>query len=202
MNRPDENGYWELIWENFRAGDRRAFEIIYSEFADAMFAYGIKITPHRNLVEDAIQDSFLDIYKYGSRLKKPESLEFYLYKTLRRNIIRKLKKKDRFTYVDDFSHLFDLKFPLEETEPDELEEHICLLQEELKNLTAQKRELLFLKFNSGLTYREIGELLNCKPDTAKKQVYRILDYLRNKLGKDFLQLFSFTFLDPKKSTKS
>ena len=85
MNRPDEYGYWELIWENFRAGDSRAFETIYSEFADAMFAYGIKITPHRNLVEDAIQDSFLDIYKYGSRLKKPESLEFYLYKTLRRN---------------------------------------------------------------------------------------------------------------------
>jgi RNA polymerase sigma-70 factor (ECF subfamily) len=87
---------------------------------------------------------------------------------------------------------------LEAADSDELDEHIGLLQDELKNLTAQKRELLFLKFNSGLSYKEIGELLKCKPDTAKKQVYRILDYLRNKLGKDFLHLFSISLQNRKK----
>ena len=198
MKLPIENVYWRIIWDNFRAGDRRAFEIIYSEFVDALFAYGIKITPHQNIVEDAIQDSFLDIFKYGSRLRKPDSLEFYLYKTLRRNIIKKLKDKSRLAYVDDFSPFFDLKFPLEAADSDELDELIGLLQDELKNLTAQKRELLFLKFNSGLSYKEIGELLKCKPDTAKKQVYRILDYLRNKLGKDFLHLFSISLQNRKK----
>jgi RNA polymerase sigma-70 factor (ECF subfamily) len=189
VNRNDEKEYWELIWEKFRTGDRRAFETIYSEFVDALFAYGMKMTPHRALVEDAIQDTFLDVYNYGSRLRNPGSLEFYLYKTLKRIIIRKLKEKYRFTHVDDFVAQFDLKFPLEESELEELEGQTGMLKDELEKLDAKKRELLFLKFNSGLTYNEIGELLHCKPDTVKKQVHRILKLLRGKLGEDFLELF-------------
>ncbi|MGC9354582.1 MAG: RNA polymerase sigma factor [Mariniphaga sp.] len=186
MDRTDEKEYWDLIWEKFRAGDRRAFETIYSEFVDALFAYGLKMTPHRALVEDAIQDTFLDVYNYGNRLRKPESLEFYLYKTLKRIVIRKLKEKYRFAHPDDFIVQFDLVFPLEETELEEMEEQTGMLKNELKNLDAKKRELLFLKFNSGLTYKEIGELLDCKPDTVKKQVHRILKFLRGRLGEDFL----------------
>lgn len=193
MNRADEKEYWELIWEKFRAGDRRAFETIYSEFVDALFAYGMKMTSHHALVEDAIQDTFLDVYNYGSRLRNPGSLEFYLYKTLKRIIIKKLKEKYRFTHADDFVAQFDLKFPLEESELEDLAEHTGLLKNELKNLDAKKRELLFLKFNSGLTYTEIGELLNCKSDTVKKQVQRILKLLRRKLGEDFLELFLVCF---------
>jgi RNA polymerase sigma-70 factor (ECF subfamily) len=193
VDRTDEKEYWELIWEKFRSGDRRAFETIYSEFVDALFAYGLKMTPHRALVEDAIQDTFLDVYHYGSRLRNPGSLEFYLYKTLKRIIVRKLKEKHRFTHPDDFMAQFDLKFPLEETELEEMEEQTGMLKNELKNLDAKKRELLFLKFNSGLTYNEIGELLDCKPDTVKKQVHRILKLLRGKLGEDFLELFVVFF---------
>lgn len=193
MHRTDENEFWELIWEKFRSGDRRAFETIYNEYVDALFAYGTKMTSYQALVEDAIQDTFLDVYNYGSRLRKPESLEFYLYKTLKRIIIRKLKEKYRFTHPDDFLLQFDLTFPLEETELEELAEHTEMFQEELKNMDAKKRELLFLKFNSGLTYKEIGELLDCKPDTVKKQVHRILKFLRGKLGEDFLELFLVFF---------
>jgi len=191
--RADENEYWKIIWDKFRAGDRRAFETIYNEYVDALFAYGMKITPHHALVEDAIQDVFLDIYKYSNRLKKPESLEFYLYKSLKHNIVKKLSEKYRFSHYDDFVAQFDLKFPLEEAELEDLEEHTGMLKNELQNLDAKKRELLFLKFNSGLTYTEIGELLNCKADTVKKQVQRILKLLRGKLGEDFLNLFLVCF---------
>jgi RNA polymerase sigma factor (sigma-70 family) len=193
VDRTDEKKYWELIWEKLRTGDRRAFETIYNEFVDALFAYGLKMTPHRALVEDAIQDTFLDVYNYGSRLRKPESLEFYLYKTLKRIIIRKLKEKYRFIHPDDFILQFDLTFPLEEAELEELEAQTGMLKSELENLNAKKRELLFLKFNSGLTYNEIGELLDCKPDTVKKQVHRILKFLRGKLGEDFMELFVVFF---------
>lgn len=189
MDRTDEREFWNLIWEKFRAGDRRAFETIYNEYVDSLFAYGLKMTPHRALVEDAIQDTFLTIYHSGSRLRKPESLEFYLFKTLKHIVIRKLKEKYRFTHPEDFVAQFDLKFPLEESELEDLAEHTGMLKEELENLDARKRELLFLKFNSGLTYNEIGTLLDCKPDTVKKQVQRILKLLRGKLGENFLELF-------------
>lgn len=191
MDPSAEREYWQIIWDKFKGGDRAAFETIYNEFVDALFSYGMKMTTHRALVEDAIQDTFLDVYNYGNRLRHPGSLEFYLFKTLKRIIYRKLKEKYRFSHPEQLVEKFDLKFLLEETGLEEPEEHTGMLQQELKKLDAKKRELLFLKFNTGLTYREIGDLLNCKSDTVKKQVQRILKFLRGKLGEDYLNLFLF-----------
>ena len=58
MNPRGDKEYWQIIWENFKAGDRQAFETIYSEFIDRMFAYGSKITRNHALLEDTIQDFF------------------------------------------------------------------------------------------------------------------------------------------------
>lgn len=181
-------------WENFQQGDKKAFEIIYNEFVDVLFDYGTKITSNKALVEDAIQDLFIDIYKYSIHLRHPEYLEFYLFKSLKRIIIRKLKENRKFDYVDDSPEKFDFKFLIEdETEDKNLEGHLNLLQKELKNMDAKKRELIVLKFNSGLTYAEIGELLDIKPDTVKKQVQRLIKNIRGKFGGSIIELLVMCF---------
>jgi RNA polymerase sigma factor (sigma-70 family) len=184
-----EREYWQIIWDNFQKGDRDAFQTIYNEYVDALFSYGIRITKHRALVEDAIQDVFIDIYSYGSVLRKPESLEYYLFKSLKRIIYKKLKEKYRFTHPEQFIEQFDLKFPIEEAEQEISDENLIKLKNELQHLNVKKRELLFLKFNSGLTYKEIGKLIGLSPDAVKKQVYRLLKNLRGKMGDGSLNLF-------------
>ena len=179
-----DKDYWKLVWDNFKAGDRTSFEIIYNEFADVLFAYGSRITSDKELLKDSIQDVFIDIYKYGSELRKPESLEFYLFKSLKRNIIRKIKEA---RLTEDMTS-FELKFNLEEEVIQDENERLLLLQKLVQSLDSSQRELLFLKFNSGLTYPEIGKLLNLKPDTVKKKVYRLLSYLRSEIGRDVIEL--------------
>ena len=98
-------------WSRFKSGDRYAFEEIYSEFIDALFAYGIKISHNRELVKDSIQDIFIDLYRYEIDLKKPESLEFYLYKSLKRNILKKVKKYRKTKSFEETDYVeFDLTF--------------------------------------------------------------------------------------------
>lgn len=202
MDNKANRKYWQVIWERFKAGDRNAFETIYNEFIDVLYAYGAKITPNKNLLEDSIQDLFIDIYRYGSKLRKPEYLEFYLFKSLKRIIIKKIKENQKLDYTyDSFEH-FNLKFSVEEvSEKEVLEKNIKLLQDELKKLDAQKRELLFLKFNSGLTYSEIGEMLDMKPDTVKKQIQRLLKYIQNKLGNVMFEFFALALKQVKTSGK-
>ena len=182
-----EKEYWQIIWDKFKAGDKNAFATIYNEFVDVLFDYGAKICLDKALVEDAIQDLFIDIYKYNIRLSHPEYLEFYLFKSLKRIIFRKLKEKRKFDLVDGSLEKFNLKFFIEEeSQNDDLEGLINLLQLEIKNLDPQKRELIFLKFNSGLTSAEIGELLNLKPETVKKQIQRLVKNLRKKISETVL----------------
>lgn len=194
MNNCLKKEYWQVLWDKFKAGDKKAFEIIYMEFVDILFDYGCKITSDKALVEDAIQDLFYNIYMYNIRLHHPDFLEFYLLKSLKRIIIRKLKENRRFDFTDDSSKTFDLKFLIEvERNCEELEEHLILLRKEIKELDAKKRELLFLKFNSSLTYVEIAELLNIKPDAARKQIRRLIMDLRGRFNDTIIELFVLCF---------
>ncbi len=179
MNKGINEEYWQIIWEKFKSGDKDAFQTIYNEFVDVLFSYGMRITSDRDLLKDSIQDLFLDVYTYGGKLRQPQFLEYYLYKSLKRIIIKKLTERNRYTSIQEVTDSFELKFSIEDKILDDnSEENLKLLQKEISNLDSAKRELLFLKFNSAMTYEEIGKLLNIKPDTAKKQVHRALKNIR------------------------
>lgn len=184
-------GQWSEVWMRFRSGDRDAFSEIYQEFVDALFAYGSKITPDRELLKDSIHDLFCNLYRYNPTLKNPEYLEFYLFRSLRNEIIQKIKKsRQESSLTEEGMFQFDLKFQAEQDsfdlESDEL--RVKALKKILQSLDSQKRELLFLKFSTGLNYAEIGQMLGINPDTAKKQIYRTLGYLRSKFGRQLLEL--------------
>lgn len=164
MDKRIDTEYWQLVWNKFKSGDKIAFKTIYNEFSDSLFSYGARITTDRELLKDSIQDLFINVYSYGSNLRNPELLEFYLYKTLKRIIIKKLVDKKQFSSIQESPSVFDLKFSIEDQKiGDEEDLTIKVLQKEISDLKPSKRELLFLKFNSNLTYVEIGKLLDLKP---------------------------------------
>ena len=191
-----DRSQWLEVWSRFRSGDRYAFSEIYEEFADVLFAYGRKITHDRELLKDCIQDLFYNLHAYNIHLQHPEYLEFYLFRSLKNDIIRKVRKNfTEASLTEEGMFQFDLKFQLEEDsndiEPDEI--RVEALRKILLKIDPQKRELLFLKFSTGLNYSEIGELVGMNPDAVKKQVYRTLDSLRNKFGDKLLALLMISF---------
>ena len=189
-----DRGHWQGIWDQFINGNRAAFNEIYNEFVVVLFAYGLKVTNDRELVQDCIQELFINLYRYRENLIRPEYLEFYLFKSLRRIIIHELKKEKQISKVSEEDFLsFQLNFDLEDQlmEQESADRRSNSIKELLAGLDSKKRELLYLKFYSGLNYREIGALLGIKPDTAKKQVYRLLDDLRDRFGKKLMDLLCF-----------
>ena len=179
------------MWNRFRLGDQAAFSEIYEEFIDSLFAYGSKITRDRELMKDCIQDIFVDLQRLQPKLHHPEYLEFYLFKSLKNAILHKANENKKISSVAvEEMGIFELKFNIEQDIFDlESDYHrIGKLKRILQTLDPQKRELLFLKFNTGLNYGEIGQLLDVKPDTVKKQIYRTLDHLRGKFGNQLMEL--------------
>jgi len=187
-----ERNYWLEVWTRFRKGDQEAFSEIYVEFTDRLFAYGCKISRDRELVKDCIQDVFVDLQRLHPELHNPEYIEFYLFKSLKNSILYKSKKDLQLKRVAiDETDIWELKMDIEPDVFDLESDHMRL--EKLKSILAAlnpaQRELLFLKFNSEMNYQEIGQLLNINPDTAKKQIYRILDRIREKYGHQLFEMF-------------
>ena len=135
---------------------------------------------------------FIDIYRYKIDLHKPESLEFYLFKALKRLIQKKLLLSRKFKNIEESDFFtFEIKFNLEEDYIQNETEQIRLqvLNKALNEMDENYSELLFYKFNSNLTYKEIGQLIGMNPDTVKKQVYRIISGLRKNFKNKSLILF-------------
>lgn len=186
---------WQSVWMRFKQGDLNAFQDIYDGFLPKLYAYGTKLSPGFELLDDCIQELFLEIYTHRQNLKVPENLEFYLLKALRRILFHRIKKENRFINLEETgtrSFLMELELENYETE-DFRQERIEVVKAALTELTTSQREILYLKFYSNLSYSEIGEMLGVRPDSAKKQVYRIVERLRSDLGSRILNLLSMCF---------
>jgi RNA polymerase sigma-70 factor (ECF subfamily) len=48
------------LWNAFRQGDEQAFAQIYRNYVKVLYRYGLKITPDTSLIEDCIQDLFVE----------------------------------------------------------------------------------------------------------------------------------------------
>ena len=71
-----------------------------------------------------------------------------------------------------------------DSEPPQLDdllgrEQCDLLKQGMSQLSSEEKRLISLKFDNGMTYEQIGALLNIKPGTARKRVDRILERLRS-----------------------
>jgi len=191
INSIKDRFHWLEVWTRFRTGNRAAFGEIYEAFIDSLFAYGNKLTRDRELIKDCIQDIFIDLQRLNPDLNHPEYIEFYLFKSLKNAILHRFKenKKTDSLPIQEMA-VFGLQFNIEQDDFDPESDRLRIekLKSILQTLDPQKRELLFLKFTTGLNYSEIGQLLEMNPDTVKKQVYRTLDHLRNKFGIQLMEL--------------
>ncbi len=189
------------VWEAFLRDEEGAFESLYLTFVDRLFYYGCRITSDQALVEDAIQDTFLKLYRRQGAFRQVENIRSYLFVTLRNYLHshrrRSLRRERRQAVFADMqaanqptaSHSGTLHQLRED------------LKEELAKLPPRQQEILFLKFFEGFDYDEIGEVMGISYQVARNYLYRGLRQLREEMAPkrhlftrwiaSFLLLFSF-----------
>src|SRR3989337_3604546 len=86
-------------WYAFKAGDKEAFSRIYHQHVNALLKYGYKIHKNRSLVEDCVQDLFIELWKTRTNLSDTTSIKFYLFQAVRCKIIRKINQESRVDFL-------------------------------------------------------------------------------------------------------
>ena len=80
------------LWELFREGKEIAFTHIYQTHFEALFQYGCQFTKNESLVEDALQDMFIELREKRKQTIIQTSVRNYLFTCLRRRILLYKKK--------------------------------------------------------------------------------------------------------------
>lgn len=167
------------IWNAFRAGDRGAYGRIYELHFDSLYAYGRKFVADPGLVEDAIQDLFISLWRTRERLSPVDNIKFYLFRSLRRDIHRTSEKGKSLGMVDLDSFLGMDHGPGEEqTSANEQEELTRKLTTILQSLPKRQLEAITLRYYENFSIEEIASIMDVSEKTVRNTLHNSLVLLR------------------------
>jgi len=168
-----------------KRGNELAFSIIYKRYVHKLFNYGMHTCKDRDLVKDCIQELFARLWLKRETLGEAGSVNFYLFKSLRRLLISRLiaNRKFIFPFQGEPSSLFEYIPPTEESiiEGEATKQRMELLKSSVDALTKRQREAIFLKFFNDLSYHEVSSIMDLRVDSVYNIISRSLDILRTKL---------------------
>lgn len=195
---------YQKIWQNFIDGDDDALSSIYFEFFDMLLNFGMKYSADRFLVEDCIQNLFVDLMKNRQKQNQVKNIRFYLTKALRNQIAYEHRKTKKLLLVDepnesDFRISYSVENSLIANETDEMQTKF--LKMVMEGLTTRQKEALYLKFNCGFDYIQISELMQISVESVRTMIYRTLKSIKEIFGTDgYSNLIFFSFFRSLKTT--
>jgi RNA polymerase sigma factor (sigma-70 family) len=174
------------LWNAFRAGDEQAFIFIYETTFDRLYTYGLRIAGDECLVEDAIQEVFIDLKNNRQHIRETDSIKFYLFKCLKRKLYREaskwMHKRDGLNETNSFG--FTLSHEQYLIDKQMNEEELVRLNHAIEKLSARKKEVIYYFFYEELDYSQIQELMGLENiKSARNLLYKALDFLREFLLK-------------------
>ena len=182
------------LWRLFLQGDEQAFATIFDVHSAILYRYGNAITSHSEIVEDSIQDIFIELWNSRTRLKDTDSIRFYLFKVLRRKIYRNLDLKT--DYQADFTGLiWENEGSIENLiiDNESQAERLKALTDAIQQLPPRQREVIELRFYHGFSYEQIAEITEINFQSVHNNMHRALTNLRQRLPADlFVLLLSLT----------
>jgi len=174
-------------WNQFIIeGDMDALSQLYLHYYDLLFAYGEKHTIEKQAVEDAIQNTFINLIKFRKSIGKVKNLTGYLVTSFRRQLFLDIKKQTKANITEIFpEEHFDLFYSQDQDFSDnENQEQLYLkIRQCVNNLTSQQQEIIYLRFESGISYKEISEILHISIDSCYKSTYRSVKTIRSNVEK-------------------
>lgn len=183
-------------WNRFRNGDDLVLSVIYSENAEALYQYGLKLTTNCELVEDTIHDLFLDLIRNRKTIGETDHIRFYLLKSFRRKLIRKLKSEKHDRDLPLSEEVFDVRYSIEqEMISKEISQNTSArLLTAVGQLSPRQKEAIYLKFQKELNYLQISEILGMSVEASRNLIYRAVKSLKEafpKIGEDAVFLLIF-----------
>lgn len=74
------------IWNGIKNSDVDSLKELYQLYHQDLFNYGRRMTGDKQLIEDALQETFISIWKYRLTSSVPVAVKQYVYKVFRNQI--------------------------------------------------------------------------------------------------------------------
>ncbi|MGV3766041.1 MAG: RNA polymerase sigma factor [Chitinophagaceae bacterium] len=186
MNTNEQDINW---WKAALNGDNDAYRLLFLNHYPWLFQYGKRMTGNPDMVEDAIQELFADIWQQQTAPPNT-SVRAYLVRALKYKLIRQLEKSRR-TVLKEEDTGFELShevFVIAQQEHHALGEK---MKAALAQLSPRQKEIIYLKYYQELRYEEICEIMQLNYQGSRNLLYQALKSLRKLLEPEALRALLF-----------
>jgi len=175
VDKQENTNLANLIGEA-RNGNTDAFRVIFDQFVDRLYGYSLSRTATREDALDVVQDTFVDLWDGLTKFEYRSDEEFsgFVFKVLKRKIAKQHRARRGDVPLDDLGS--------EEGYEIEVEDYRFVM-DGVDSLSPKYREVVRLRYWSGLTFGEIAAVLNTNEGTVKVRHHRAIEKLRGKIKK-------------------
>jgi len=175
------------LWNDIKNGDVKALQALHNAYFYSMCLFTQKTVADKQQAESIVSDCFLKLWENRKKIEIKTSLESYMYRMIRNQIIDFYRgKQEKAELVDEFPDIPN------ETVFDEQQRYGKLYQAILK-LPEQRRKILELAVFESLSYQQVADKLNISKNTVKTQIARSYQFLKNALDAKDFNLFILLF---------
>ncbi|PKL46520.1 MAG: RNA polymerase subunit sigma-70 [Planctomycetes bacterium HGW-Planctomycetes-1] len=190
-NHKDRTDEQELL-HRYVAGDRDAFQQLVTRYKDPLYAFLRRFLNQTQLVEEAFQETFLQLYRSRKTFEKDRPLRPWLFTIAAnkaRDTLRKLQRRDTISLgamaepedlnVDDV--LNSLKSyeitPYDEAEKAERAEKVRKI---IENMPENLKEILILAYFEQFSYKQMADMLSIPIGTVKSRLHTAIVHFTKK----------------------
>lgn len=176
----------QTIASQIKKGDVAAFERLFKENYKKLCCYAEDFMKEKAAAEEIVGDFFLKFWENRESLEIKDSVNAYMYTSIRNNCLKSLehlkvlqKYRDYATYtLQNADLLHPSSYPLNEMISDEI---ISEVEGAIESLPLQCREVFNLSRFEELSYQEIANKMDLSINTVRTQMTRAMQKLRERL---------------------
>lgn len=180
----------ETLMLDYRAGEARAFEILYSRHKGALYRYLLRQCNVAAVAEELFQDVWMNLIRARSRYEPRARFATYLYRLAHNRLVDYYRSQGRTPAMstaedDPDDPLIERVAAPEQTQPEAridsaraAERLLALIGE----LPEAQREAFLLREEAGLSVEEIGAATGVNAETAKSRLRYAVARLRAGMG--------------------
>ena len=155
------------IIQLLKTGDKKALTLLYDNYSNSLFGVALKITKDEALAKDALQESFIKIWKNSHKYDaKKAKLFTWLYRITKNTAIDKLRsfnnRNSREIQIES-SNVYSVSTPSLNQDVIDLRQHVDKLEQKYKTV-------LNALFFEGMTQQEASDELDIPLGTIKSRL--------------------------------
>lgn len=171
------------VLQRIAAGDQRAVTECLDQYGGLVWSLARRLTPNESDAEDAVQEIFVEIWRFADRFDATKASEATFVAMLaRRRLIDRLRRHNRQPVEEEFDDTLSVAPSAENAA--EVGTDVARVAAAMAQMKPEQQQALHLSAWLGMSHGAIADKMGLPLGTVKSHIRRGLLALREQLGED------------------